>query len=343
VEAVLSGLIDARALLDRLLNHAAFEGGSYCPLDRCLGGEVSAPARFAAAPRVKLPWPVTNGTESGAHVLLTASGAWPEQSAMISAGSSGAAITTGVGVVGVDIATGGTTWAVPLSGCRGAAVVAADGSVAVVCGQAVIRWQDGAADVLAGGFTGNSQLLSGADGALWVFDNTGERYASQLTLTRLGDRVGQEVRYEIGFNADVWCAAWLGDQRFFLSASGHSAVVDLALAVPVTGETGVGYMATVDEQDWIKMPHPAPRFAVPLGDREVATCSDSGSGMRSTVFVTDVKSRASTPLAELNVNRTFGMYRSGDGRLHVLADVRGNDLEPRPIVVELDPAHASQR
>ena len=36
------------------------------------------------------------------------------------------------------------------------------------------------------------------------------------------------------------------------------------------------------------MPHPAPEFAVPLSDREVVTCSDSGSGVRSTVFVTDV-------------------------------------------------------
>jgi len=59
------------------------------------------------------------------------------------------------------------------------------------------------------------------------------------------------------------------------------------------------------------------------------------------MFVTDVESRVSTLLAKLNVNRSFGIYRAERGGLRMLADVRGNDPEPRPIVVELDPTSSA--
>ncbi|NUR31328.1 MAG: hypothetical protein HOV83_36715 [Catenulispora sp.] len=336
VEAILSGLIDATALLDRLLDHAAFEGGSYRAMNLCLPQGTSTPPRFVPSDRAEPPWPVVADAGRSARADLTGVGAWPEQSGMAGAPDGNAAVTTSVGVVAVSVATGDAGWLVPIVGCRSAPVVAPDGTVTVICGQAVIRWDDGDVNVVGGGFTGNSHLISGAGATVWVFDQTGERYASQLTLTRLGDRLGQEMRYAIRFNADVWCAAWLGGERFFLSASGHSAVVDLATAAPAGAEKAVDFVAVVEEADWIKMPHPAPRFAVPLNGRDVVTCSDSGSGIRSTVCLIDTESRRYRLLADLAVNRTFGIHRDRDGMLRVLADVRGNDAAALPVVITLD-------
>jgi hypothetical protein len=67
----------------------------------------------------------------------------------------------------------------------------------------------------------------------------------------------------------------------------------------------------------------------------VLTASSDGSGVRGTVFCTHLDTHTSECLAELAVNRTGDLATAGDGRIYLLADVRGNDIEPRPLVIQL--------
>jgi hypothetical protein len=69
-------------------------------------------------------------------------------------------LTTPDGVLRADPATA-AGWAVPVPGCRRGAVALADGSILVLRGAAVLRWHQGEAQIVAGGFTGGTCLLRG--------------------------------------------------------------------------------------------------------------------------------------------------------------------------------------
>ena len=102
----------------------------------------------------------------------------------------------------------------------------ADGSILVICGETVLRWDGHDCQILAGGFTGGTSLLLGPDGQEWVFDYKTAQWMQSgmsVTLTHLGDGLGQEERHTIDFRAGIWSAVWLSGLRFFLAGMATSA------------------------------------------------------------------------------------------------------------------------
>jgi hypothetical protein len=82
-------------------------------------------------------------------------------------------LTMLAGVALVDLGMGSVDWAVPIPGCRRNALPRADGSVLVVCGETVVRWDKNELQIVAGGFTGGMSLPRGPDDEVWVFDYKG--------------------------------------------------------------------------------------------------------------------------------------------------------------------------
>lgn len=119
----------------------------------------------------------------------------------------------------------------------------------------------------------------------------GVRVLREAHPDRLGKSPGDEEGHEIDFPAHVWDAAWLGGRRFFQSASGHSAVVDLDLT------------CAVERAAWIQTPHPDP-IGVLAADGTVITTGRVGSGVPAVVCQTDLASRNTGLLADLSVNDT---------------------------------------
>jgi len=324
-EAMLCGLVPPADLLGAILDRASYRGGTYASLTDLLVPRRPAPPTFATVPQARVPWQVVRDTAAGvtAQVMLVGDAGWEAPSGMAAGRGRRLLVTIPDGIVEVDPDDGSTGWALPLAGCRGTPAVAPDGGILAVCSHAVVRWRDATLKVVAGGFTGNSGLLPGPDGQPWVFDNTGARYDGLLTLTRLGARPGEEQRHQIDFPAEVWNAAWLDGRRFFLSASGHGAVVDL--------DTG----SSVDRAAWIESPHPWPQGVLAVDGATVVTASPDGSGVRGTVCRTRLETQSSERIADLAVNRTGDLATAGDGRTYLLADIRGNSPNPRPLLIQL--------
>jgi hypothetical protein len=67
----------------------------------------------------------------------------------------------------------------------------------------------------------------------------------------------------------------------------------------------------------------------------VLTASSHGSGVRGTVYRTRLDTQSSERIADLAVNRTGDLATAGDGRTYLLADIRGNSPEPRPLLLQL--------
>jgi len=82
-------------------------------------------------------------------------------------------LTTPAGIVRANLNVGALGWAVPVPGCQHQALPLGDGSVLVVCGGSVLKWDGDAVQIVAGGFTGGTSLLRGPGDEPWVFDYKG--------------------------------------------------------------------------------------------------------------------------------------------------------------------------
>ena len=320
-EAMLSGLTDPASLLTAVLDHASYHGGSYADLTSLLiDRQPCTPPTFTTVPPATLPWPVSQGTAAGVtiQVPLAGRGNWPEVTGMASGDDGKLLITVPDGVVEVSLDTGTTVWKLPLSGCRGTPAIEPDGGLLVTSGYAVVRWDNGTLDLVGGGFTGQSSLLAGPDNSTWVFD-----YSGLCALTRLGAHPGDEEYHEIDFPAHIWNAAWIGGRRFFLAASGHSAVIDLDLT------------SKVSRTAWIESPQPYPVGVLAASADTIITASRAGNGVRATLYRTHLTTRASDLMAELTLNDTGNLAPTKNGRVFLLADVRGNERAPHPILIQL--------
>lgn len=334
VEAILCGLVDAPATFAEAAHRALFDNQPYTNLtDLLMGGSrPPAPPQFVAPDRLPAPWPLLVHAAPGVQVrhLLTGDDGWGEPLGFATVDADRILVTMADGIVEVNLKRGMSDWLMPLPGCRGTPLVAADGSVLTLCADAVVQWRDGILTPLGGGFRDARTLLFASGGEPWVLSGYGPTFGvgtGTLALTRLGGALGQQHRHHIYFDADVHTAGWLADLRFFLAAAGHSAVVDLAYSTGVGGE------------DWIEMPHHSPGHLVVTDPETVITASPGGNGVRGTVYRTDISTRTSTLVAEIATNRVHGLAAARDGSLLLLGDVRGNDvLVPHPMLVAVRPA-----
>jgi hypothetical protein len=231
---MLSGLFSPADLFTGLLDRASCRGEVQVPLTGLLlpDDRSPLPALTISSPAGDFP-PVITETAPGIHAEVVLHGTQPQDTVIdgITVDTQERLLlTTPAGVVRADLSSGALGWAAPIPGCRGSALQRADGSILVICGETVLRWDGHDCQILAGGFTGGTSLLPGSGGQEWVFDyKTAQwmQFGMSVTLTRLGDGLGQEERHTIDFRAGIWSAVWLSGLRFFLAGDGHFGLVDL--------------------------------------------------------------------------------------------------------------------
>ncbi|WP_330309918.1 protein kinase domain-containing protein, partial [Streptomyces sp. NBC_00589] len=241
-----------------------------------------------------------------------------------------ALVTTESGLAEVDLQRGGLRWRLPLPGVHGAAVVMPDAAVYVLCGPAVVMWHDGVLQAVGGGFDANASLLSGPDESVWVLSGSGATFGagtgSTLALTRLGDQVGDQQRFSIAFDAAVRSAVWLDGRRFLLSASGHSAVVDLDVGTSAGGR-----------EDWVVTPVSYPGHVARGGRGVVLVAGRAGSGIGVELHTVNAATRTNYPVAEVQLGEVLGLaQRPEGGPAYLLGALPTNDIGMlHPVLMEI--------
>lgn len=228
-EAMLAGLLTPAALFGAVLDHAAFVGipnptllellpASSCEPVFTHGAGPNCPSevveRSAADLSGQFELAYIDGGQDGVHfdrfngVVL---------------------VTTPGGIAEVFPDRSQARWRVPVRQCRRNAYHAADGWTYFIHEQGAARIRDNVVEAVAGGFAGSASLIEGPDGPPWAVDN-GNAYDGNMpsTLIKLGDRVGDELRYtlnEVFPASSPGCAAWLMDDRFVVVSQGFASVV----------------------------------------------------------------------------------------------------------------------
>ncbi|MCX4428784.1 hypothetical protein [Streptomyces mirabilis] len=228
LDAAVTGLLP----LAELVRNVCGRRVPYVPLAELMAGDKPAAQAWRMTPPARLlaPPSVNAQTWAGttAELLLVGQEQHHRPTGMALLSDRTALVTCPDGLLAVDTGRGHAHWHLALPGCHGAPVVRQNGAVLVLCGSALVHWHDGQLLAVAGGFEDGAVLIPGPDGEPWVLSGSGVTFGTgqgTLTLTRAGDNAGDQVSYPITFDAAVRTAAWLDRRRFFLAASGHSAVV----------------------------------------------------------------------------------------------------------------------
>ncbi|MEU5476787.1 serine/threonine-protein kinase [Streptomyces mirabilis] len=329
LEAAATGLLPLAQLVHDLYSrHLA-----HAPLaELTAGGEPAAQAWHLVPPaRLTSPPAVETRTWAGvaAEALLVGQPQQARPTGLAWLSDNTLLMTCPDGLLNVDLTRGHAHWHLPLPGCHGAPLVRDDGAVWVMCGTALVRWHDGRLDAVAGGFEDGAVLLPGPDGEPWVLSGSGVTFGAgdgTLALTRVGELAGEQMRYPITFEAAVRSAVWLDRRRFFLAASGNSAVIDLAR----TTDAG-------QREEWIPTPVHFPAHVLRADTDSVLSASSDGSGNRVAVHRTDLTRRDSEPLAEVRLGEVFGLAQRPDsGPLYLLGSLPDNDpTRARPTLIRL--------
>jgi serine/threonine protein kinase len=329
LDAAVAGL----CALPELVRRAVRRQEPYLPLAELLGvGQAaSEPEAMTSPARLTSAVPVETRTWAGAtaDVLLVGPARPDRPTGLACLPQKRVLITCSDGLLEVDTVSGQAHWSLALPGCHGPALVGRDGGVLVLCGSSLIRWHEGRLHAVAGDFDDGSVLLAGPDGEPWVLSGSGATLGvgeGNLALVHAGDEVGDQMHYPIYFPAAVRSAVWLERRRFFLAASGHSTVVDLAR----TTDAG-------QREDWIRTPVHFPAHTVHAGVDSVLSASPDGTGNRIVVHRTDTVSRTSEPVAEVRLGELFGIAQdSGSGPVFLLASLPSNDhTQIRPVLLRI--------
>ncbi|WP_327586794.1 serine/threonine protein kinase [Nonomuraea sp. NBC_00507] len=332
LESALCGLAAVTDLLAVGERIAFFEAAPYVTLTRLLADADDVPLpRMFTPDRRPTPWPVLDESHAGmpAQVTLVGEDGWHQPSGIAALDLERLVVVTGGGLIELNNQNGATSWIMQLSGCAAEPMVLPDGSVLAVCNNAVVRVNNGQLEPVAGGFSGDVRLLAGPDREPWVLSGAGPTYGTDqatLSLTRIGERVGDQHRFDVHFDADVDAAGWLERRRFFLAAAGHSAVVDL------------NRRSRVMEEDWIVSPHGYRAYLQVLDPHRVAIAAGNATGVGVTLWRTDVVTGVSEQLGDLVLNAVCGLCVAADGTGYLLGDVYGARRGPRdpwPVLIRL--------
>lgn len=232
MEAMLSGLLSPYDLIATLLKRAHPRQAVYATVRDVVGAHnVPAPAPFATGmPVGRTSLIVETAAAIQAEVVLHSS----QSTEVLAEGLAVDAeewllVTMPDGVARINLDTGAIEWAVPVPFCHGVPRPCADGSLLVVCGEAVLRWDGGNFQIVGSGFTPEASMLPGPVDEAWVTDceRTSNTAQWAVTLTRLGNALGEEKRYTIPLDHNARTATWLSGHRFFLAGDGQFSIVDL--------------------------------------------------------------------------------------------------------------------
>ncbi|MEV7624139.1 hypothetical protein [Actinoplanes sp. NPDC089786] len=332
VESALCGLAPVLDMLTVTARAAFVEGARYVPLERMLTiDDGTSSPQMATPDLMPPPWPVLPEPYDGipATLALVGEDGWPNISGIAALDVDRLVVVTEQGLVELDTVRGVTSWIMRLAGCVDEPLVMPDGSVLAVCNDAVVRVADGRLEAIAGGFSGNVHLLTGPEGETWVLSGSGPTFGAgtgTLALTRIGERVGRQHRYDIEFNANVHTAGWLEGRRFFLAAAGNSTVIDLNRS------------SRAKRDDWIPSAHDYRAYLLGVDDHRVITAGGNPTGLGVTLVRTDIRARSNELLTNLTVNSVRGLCAAPDGVGYMLGDVYGARRGPRdpwPVLIRL--------
>ncbi|MDL2081471.1 restriction endonuclease [Streptomyces sp. GXMU-J15] len=337
-EATLAGLISPQELLARIHLAQAAKGRRIVPLADVLvlDDEDAGPVPILrSTSETPAPWKVVKSTATGVAASEAYVGAWDDLPALSLAAAPGRLlITTPNGVVEFDPTTGSTRWALALPGTTGRAFRSNDGALTVLCRGALVRWDSTSNDlsVVAGGFGGYATLETDSQGRLWVYNQVGSGETGSTTLACMGQHLGDEQRHEIPFPSGSH-VVFLSPDRFFLSGTGHSTILDLAQD-PITSKA-----------HWLRSAVQDGRAAVSLGPHTVLTAGNR-NGLDGYLVCQDLRTGDTIEeLARFTANRLNDIAITSStalgAKMWILADVQGNDTLFRPLLLDVRVAWAT--
>lgn len=219
VEAMLSGLVPPEEMMGRILDFASFEGRPYVPLRKLIGPEDNdePSVAFGASGAMSGGLVSLSSTAVTAQVLFSVpSSDFPGATIQpgIAVDPDGRVlVTTDQGILAVDIATRGVRWAAPVSQCHRHAMVQPDGSVLFTRRHGVGRFADGEVTVVGGGLFGETGLAAHPDGTAWAFASGDTKPRLGASVSRLGQRLGDEQRHGLpNPAASAITCAWVDDK-----------------------------------------------------------------------------------------------------------------------------------
>ncbi|MFJ4680493.1 serine/threonine-protein kinase [Kitasatospora sp. NPDC088783] len=271
------------------------------------------------------------GTDAVQAHLVLAGGPFTGRSSGLADGGRGLLLVTCPdGVITLDPGSGATGWLLRTPGCEGPVLPTVGQAVLVLRDGCVLEFGEHRTRVLAGGFPAGARLVAGSGGEAWVLSGSGAELgvpgSGTLALTLVPDRAGQQARFPVTFDAQVYSAVCLRGREFLLCGGGHSAVVDL---------TSGGYAGAPGT--WIAVHSPYPGQSLLAGPGRAVTFSPDGSGLSALAHRVDVLLRTSArrPLLRMPLSRICGAAAVRDGAVYVLGVLPGDPREPRVALVRV--------
>jgi Restriction endonuclease len=297
-EAMLSGLAAPQELISLARSHAAFHGAAYAPLAALF-------AARARPPKIEFETPTTTETTletavDGCDARVVLSVANSGQLGIACTGPDKLLITTASGIVRAHLSDKKTSAAVPVPGCHRNPVVLADGSILFTRGFGVGRLHEGRLSSVAGGAVGNSCLVQGPDKSVWLFDNGEPTGPTPPSITRVGSRLGDQIRHDLDYpTATATNAAWISPDRLLIIGASGFLTVSLS----------------VSENPVQSLPQSNAMGLTPLAGQRVLTVGDG-----ITLAVTDVHTGDSLELARLALRGSVSELAPSDsGELYLAA------------------------
>ncbi|WP_370131416.1 restriction endonuclease [Streptacidiphilus sp. EB103A] len=331
IEAMLTGLVDPDVLLHLLFSWTSRRGGSYVTAADLLLSPYPPNLPVWTGPGDSVsPVPAVTGFADtvGASVVLTAEPQEDHFTGMSLASDRSLLLTCGSGVQRLDPRSGRTSWELPLAGTRTAVAPGASGGLLVACESGIVSWDGEQLLPVAGAFRPGSQLITGPAGSRWVFSTTGptgDVWKGSHTLTRIGERVGDETHWPIEFSGQVKRAALTGTGDLYLGSGYQGGVLE------------VGAGMRLDDSNWfIAAPLRDLTALLAVGEHTVLSAGASTEAGQVALYSTDLRTGRHSELVTVEGNAATALAGDGEGGCYLLLDAWiPRSTRPRPVLMHL--------
>ncbi|ROR44763.1 restriction endonuclease [Kitasatospora cineracea] len=331
IEALVAGLLTPFQLFKRLNDITTRRGGSHVTITEVLTPEQPrlSPAWLPASHDIVLPGATLADGLTVEPLLATT--ALHEPTGLTPAGKGQLLVTDHNGVHGLHGETGKRMpkHDLSLNGhlCESRVQRRPDGELLVLTSGVVVSKLEGRLAPVAGGIDGARQLLTHPDGSVWAFSSTGPTgpvYNGSHTLLRLGKQLGDEERYAITFSGQVNEVVFTQDGRLFVVGGSKCGHLDL------------GDDMVLDERNWLAGPPVRVTALLALDSRTVLSAGPDSGGAAIMLYRTDLVTYEHSLVCHLpGLNRATSLISTDTNRVLLLADNRGNEQTPHPVLLEL--------
>jgi hypothetical protein len=311
-EAMLGGLVPPQEMLSRVHDRASFLGEAYTPLSKLLVSAEDPPVVEFGAPG-PIGAQLVRSAAPGLSGEIVCSLPDSRQLGIACLDHDRLLVTTGRGIIEVDLAARHVHWALPVADCHRNPLVDDDGAILFTRRHGVGRVHDGQLSVVGGGLPGSTSLLRHPNGSSWVFSNGDPDGRTSASITKLGSQLGDEVRHDVDYPpASAFNSVWLTDAEVLIIGNPFFTIASLA-----TGETRRHQAAQIN-----------PMGVVNLGGGVVLTAGDA-----VTLGRTDVWRGEYREIAQLSLKPSVNeLARSPDGSVYIAAYIQGG-ADRMPIAI----------